>query len=180
MLATEKHAQEYATKHNISLNSLPFIKGWGHINAPMLFSEKRRLAKGSPFLLPHVNALFEQTLASAKRNSIKQIRGMEVHDCFNITEYMILDHSGLYPPGEAWKAIENGDIQINGALAINASGGLIGQGHPVGATGVRMLLDCAKQSCGLYEGHQLDNPGDMMTFNLGGSTTTCASFIVGR
>jgi acetyl-CoA C-acetyltransferase len=44
---------------------------------------------------------------------------------------------------------------------------------------VRMLLDCAKQTTGRYEGQQIANTGDMMTFNLGGSTTTCASFVVG-
>ena len=178
-LATADRAQEYAAQHGINIDSLPYIKGWGHINAPMQFSEKLRLAEGKPYLLPHVKMLFEQTFARANISNISQIRGMEVHDCFNITEYMILDHSGLYNPGEAWRAIENGETKVDGSLAINASGGLIGQGHPVGATGVRMLLDCAKQSCGMYEGQQIENHGDMMTVNLGGSTTTCASFIVG-
>ncbi len=179
LLANAEKAAEYAKQHGISLDSLPYIKGWGHINAPMRFAEKRRLAQGKEVLLPHVKALFEQTLKRAGLSSIEQISGLEVHDCFNITEYMILDHSGLYAPGEAWKAIENGETQIDGRLPINASGGLIGQGHPVGATGVRMLLDCAKQASDSYEGNQIKNVGDMMTFNLGGSTTTCASFIVG-
>lgn len=179
LLANADKAAEYAEQRGISLDSLPYIKGWGHINAPMRFAEKRRLAEGKEVLLPHVKALFEQTLSRAGLTSIEQISGLEVHDCFNITEYMILDHSGLYAPGEAWRAIENGETQINGRLPINASGGLIGQGHPVGATGVRMLLDCAKQASNNYDGNQIRNAGDMMTFNLGGSTTTCASFIVG-
>jgi acetyl-CoA C-acetyltransferase len=179
LLATSERAQAYANEHGISLDSIPYIKGWGHINAPMQFSEKRRLAQGKETLLPHVKTLFQQTLKRAGLAGIEQISGMEVHDCFNITEYMIVDHSGLYAPGEAWKAIENGDTQIDGKLPINASGGLIGQGHPVGASGVRMLLDCAQQSTHRYEGLQIANAGDMMTFNLGGSTTTCASFIVG-
>ncbi len=178
-LATAERAQIYADEHGIKLDDIPYIKGWGHINAPMQFREKRRLAEGKETLLPHVAMLFQQTLKRAGLQSIEQISGLEVHDCFNITEYMILDHSGLYAPGEAWKAIENGDTQINGRLPINASGGLIGQGHPVGATGVRMLLDCAKQTTHEYEGQQISNAGDMMTFNLGGSTTTCASFVVG-
>jgi acetyl-CoA C-acetyltransferase len=179
LLATAERAQTYADQHGISIDSLPYIKGWGHINAPMQFSEKRRLAEGKQTLLPHVEMLFKQTLKRASLNSIEQISGLEVHDCFNITEYMILDHSGLYAPGEAWKAIENGETLIGGKLPINASGGLIGQGHPVGATGVRMLLDCARQTTRSYEGQQIDAAGDMMTFNLGGSTTTCASFVVG-
>ena len=178
-LATAERAQKYAKEHGISIDNIPYIKGWGHINAPMQFSEKRRLAEGKATLLPHVEALFKQTLKRANLNSIEQVSGLEVHDCFNITEYMILDHSGLYEPGQAWKAIENGETQIGGKLPINASGGLIGQGHPVGATGVRMLLDCAKQTTHQYDGQQISDAGDMMTFNLGGSTTTCASFVVG-
>jgi len=178
-LASEERAKRYAKQQAIAYESLPYIKGWGHINAPMRFKEKRRLAQGQSTLLPHVAALFEQTLARAGLHGIEQISGLEVHDCFNITEYMILDHSGLYPPGEAWRAIENGDTQLNGKLPINASGGLIGLGHPVGATGVRMLLDCAKQVAHCHAGQQIADAKDMMTFNLGGSATTCASFIVG-
>jgi acetyl-CoA C-acetyltransferase len=178
-LATAERAHAYAKAHSIDIDSIPYIKGWGHINAPMQFSEKRKLAQGKSALLPHVDMLFQQTLKRAGLQSIEQISGMEVHDCFNITEYMILDHSGLCAPGEAWKAIEAGATQIDGKLPINASGGLIGQGHPVGATGVRMLLDCAKQTSHRHEGLQIPDAGDMMTFNVGGSTTTCASFVVG-
>jgi len=69
--------------------------------------------------------------------------------------------------------------QADGKLPINASAGLIGQSHPVGATSIHMLLDCAKQMPHRYEGLQVTDAGDMMTFNLGGSTTTCASFVVG-
>jgi acetyl-CoA C-acetyltransferase len=179
ILATAERAKEYATHHGISLSSIPKIKGWGHINAPMQFSEKRRLAQGQPHLLPHVARLFNQTMSRAGLNNISQISGMEVHDCFNITEYMILDHSGLYEPGNAWRAIENGDTQLGGKLPINLSGGLIGLGHPVGATGVRMLVDCFKQIQGQHTGLQIEDPENMMSFNLGGSTTSCASFIVG-
>lgn len=179
-LANQDRALKYAKSRNIPLDSIPRIKGWGHINAPMLFQEKRRLAEGKKNLLPHVNQLFKQTLSRAGLDNIRQISGLEVHDCFNITEYMILDHSGLYAPGEAWKAIENSETQIGGRLPINASGGLIGLGHPVGATGVRMLLDCAKQVAGNHPGLQISEVENMMTINIGGSTTTCASFIVGK
>ena len=63
--------------------------------------------------------------------------------------------------------------------AFNPSGGLIGLGHPVGATGVRMVLDCARQVTGRAGGYQLQKAENMITFNVGGSTTTCASFVVG-
>jgi acetyl-CoA C-acetyltransferase len=96
-----------------------------------------------------------------------------------MTEYMLIDHLGLTAPGESWKAIENGSIEFSGALPINPSGGLIGLGHPVGATGVRMMLDAFKQVMGQCENYQIENAKNVGLFNLGGSATTCASFIVG-
>ena len=92
---------------------------------------------------------------------------------------MAIDHSGLTAPGESYKAIEEGRIVHDGSFPINASGGLIGLGHPVGATGVRMLLDCARQVSGRAGGCQIASAENMITFNVGGSTTTCASFVVG-
>jgi acetyl-CoA C-acetyltransferase len=96
-----------------------------------------------------------------------------------MTEYMAIDHAGLTAPGESWKAIEEGRIAKDGSFPINSSGGLIGLGHPVGATGVRMVLDCARQVTGRAGPYQLSKAENMITFNMGGSTTTCASFVVG-
>ena len=104
---------------------------------------------------------------------------MEVHDCFTITEYMALDHLGLTPPGQGWQAIEDGRIERTGALPVNPSGGLIGGGHPVGATGVRMVLDASRQVTGRAGACQVDGAHTFATLNLGGSATTVASFIVG-
>jgi len=149
------------------------------VNAPLLFEEKLRLSQNQDVIFPHVRELFRQTLSRAGMADISAIDGMEVHDCFNITEYMVLDHCGLYLPGEAWKGIEAGDIAPGGRLPINMSGGLIGGGHPVGATGVRMALDSYKQVTVNAGGYQIEAARNVMTFNLGGSTTTCASLIVG-
>ena len=118
-------------------------------------------------------------LARAGFTSITDLDGLETHDCFSITEYMAIDHIGLTAPGESWKAIEEGRIGMDGDFPINPSGGLLGLGHPVGATGVRMLLDCAKQVTGQAGDYQIAGAKNMATFNLGGSTTTCVSFIVG-
>ncbi len=185
-LATQERAEQYAKDNNISINDIPYIKGWGHINAPMLMKQKLTLSEPNGFVFPHVNQLFKQTLKRANLNGFDNIGGLEVHDCFNITEYMILDHTGLYKPGEVWQGIESGMFNKDGALPVNASGGLIGLGHPVGATGVRMLLDGYKQVTQTAGDHQIqgtDKDGavnNMMTFNLGGSATTCASFIIGK
>jgi len=179
-LASESKARDYAKKRGLNFADIPYIKGWGHVNAPMALQEKLRISAAENYIFPHVRQLFEQTFERAGMSSVHDIDGMEVHDCFNITEYMVLDHSGLYAPGEAWKAIESGELELGGKLPINMSGGLIGLGHPVGATGVRMALDCFKQSTASAGSYQIDGANNMMTFNLGGSATTCASLIIGR
>ncbi len=179
-LAGEKRAQAYARKRRMKLKDIPYIKGWGHINAPMLLKEKLVLSEGQDYIFPHIHKLFEQTLQRANMENLQNINGLEVHDCFNITEYMILDHSGLRPPGEIWQAIEEGHTQAGGMLPVNMSGGLIGLGHPVGATGIRMALDCYKQVTYKAGDYQIGGARNMMTFNLGGSATTCASLIIGR
>lgn len=178
-LAREELATKYAKARGIALESIPYIKGWGHVNAPMQFKEKLRLSEGQPYLFPHITQLFQQALKRAGLKDIQAIDGLEVHDCFNITEYMVLDHCGIEVPGEAWKAIEAGVTAPGGTLPINMSGGLIGLGHPVGATGVRMILDCYKQVSNQAGDYQIPEAKNMMTFNLGGSATTCASLIVG-
>ncbi len=94
------------------------------------------------------------------------------------TEYMTIDHLGITAPGESWKAIEEGVIAPGGRLPVNPSGGLIGLGHPVGATGVRMLLDAWKQVAGEAGAYQVDGARNVATLNIGGSATTTVSFVV--
>ena len=94
------------------------------------------------------------------------------------SEYLAIDHIGLTGPGESWKAIENGEIEIGGRMPINPSGGLIGGGHPVGASGVRMLLDAAKQVSQTAGDYQVDGADRFGTLNFGGSTATTVSFVV--
>ena len=97
-----------------------------------------------------------------------------------MTEYMTVDHLGITAPGESWKAVEEGAIRRNGRIPINPSGGLIGLGHPVGATGVRMMLDAHKQVTGTAGGYQIEGAARAGTLNIGGSTTTTICTIVGR
>ena len=96
-----------------------------------------------------------------------------------MTEYMAIDHLGITAPGKSWKAVEDGAIAIGGKLPINPSGGLIGLGHPVGATGVRMALDAAKQTSGQAGDYQVDGARTCQTLNIGGSATTTVSLVIG-
>ena len=92
---------------------------------------------------------------------------------------MIIDHFGITPPGESWRAIEDGTIKLGGKLPVNPSGGLIGLGHPVGATGIRMALDSARQVTGDAGDYQVEGAQNFATFNVGGSATTSVSFVIG-
>ena len=179
ILAGERTAREHAARLGLKLADVPRIKGWGHHSAPILLETKLQLSRDQPLLFPHAKATLDDAWQRAGFSAITDLDGLETHDCFTVTEYMAIDHAGLTAPGESWKAIEEGRITAEGDFPINPSGGLIGLGHPVGATGVRMLLDCAKQVGGRAGDYQLDKAENMITFNVGGSTTTCASFVVG-
>lgn len=93
---------------------------------------------------------------------------------------MAISSFGLTNPGEEYKAIESNMIAFNGEKPINPSGGLIGCGHPVGASGVRMFLDLYKQVAGKAEGYQLNKADNGMMLNIGGSATTNYVFILGK
>ncbi len=93
---------------------------------------------------------------------------------------MAIDHFGITKPGESWKAIEEGAIEIGGRIPINPSGGLIGAGHPVGATGVRQMLDAYRQVTGQAGDYTVEGAKKFATLNIGGSGTTSCSFVVGK
>jgi len=92
---------------------------------------------------------------------------------------MAIDHFGITEPGGSWKALESEIIDFKGKLPVNPSGGLIGAGHPVGATGVRQLLDAHQQVTGSAGAYQVEGARRAATLNLGGSGTTSACFVVG-
>ena len=178
-LASRVVAENYAAQRGIALDSIPRIKGWGHSTAPLLYSTKVSGSRGQPYVFPTVRKAMMDALGRAGMNDIYQCDGVEVHDCFSITEYMAIDHFGITPPGESWRAVEDGTIALSGKLPVNPSGGLIGLGHPVGATGVRMMLDSWRQVTGNAGDYQVEGAKNFATFNVGGSATTSVSFVVG-
>ena len=154
------------------------IEGWGHRTVGLGLRQKLDRDDANPYVLPHVRAAVTDAFGRAGLN-LEGLDGFEVHDCFTPSEYLAIDHIGLTGPGESWKAIENGDIEIGGRLPINPGGGLIGGGHPVGASGIRMLLDAAKQVSGSAGEYQVEGARRFGTLNFGGSTATTVSFVVG-
>jgi len=178
VLASAERAADYARRRGVALESLPRIKGWGHRNAPISYARKIAASADEAYVFPQVKRAIDEARDRAGV-SLDQIDAVETHDCFSMTEYMAIDHLGLTAPGEAWKAIEAGDIEIGGRLPINPSGGLIGCGHPVGATGVRMALDAFRQTTGTAGAYQVEGASTVQTLNIGGSTTTTVSLVIG-
>jgi acetyl-CoA C-acetyltransferase len=179
-LASAERAREYARHTGLDFERLPYIRGWGHRTAPITYQAKIETSQAQPLFFPHIRATVQDAFKRAELTEAAQLDGIEVHDCFTCTEYLAIDHFGLTPAGESWRAIESGSIEFGGKLPINASGGLIGGGHPVGATGVRMLLDSYKQVSGNAGDYQIEGARTVATLNIGGSLTTVVSFVVGR
>ena len=178
-LASDERANEYAKSRNIDIDEIPYIKGWGHKTGPISYQEKMEFSKNKDYIFPHVKETIEDAFRRANFSGVDDLDGIETHDCFTSTEYMAIDHFGITKAGESWKAIEQGEIEIGGRIPINPSGGLIGLGHPVGATGVRMLLDTYKQCFDIAGDYQVEGANNFATLNIGGSATTVVSFIVG-
>jgi acetyl-CoA C-acetyltransferase len=153
------------------------VEGWGHRTVGLGMKQKLEHSADDPYVMPHVRRAVLDAFTRA-RVTLDDLDGIEVHDCFTPSEYLAIDHIGLTGPGESWKAIENGEVEPGGRLPINPSGGLIGGGHPVGASGLRMLLDAAKQVSGTAGEYQVDGAKTFGTLNFGGSTATTVSFVV--
>ncbi len=177
-LANAQKAADYAKRRGGALEQLPKIEGWGHRTAHIALEPKLEASADADYVFPHVRQAVQDAVGRAGFESANDLDGVEIHDCFTTTEYMAIDHLGLTAPGESWKAIEEGVIRRDGATPINPSGGLIGLGHPVGATGVRMMLDCAKQVSGKAGDYQIEGAKKFGMLNIGGSATTIASFVV--
>jgi len=176
-LASPARAAEYARQHGVPLESLPRVTGWGHRSAPISYTRKVQASVNDPYVFPQVKRASDDARMRAGV-SLDQIDVVELHDCFTTTEYMAIEHLGIAAPGEAWKAIEDGSIEAGGRIPVNPSGGLIGCGHPVGATGVRMALDAFKQVTGTAGEYQVDGATAVQTLNIGGSTTTTVSLVI--
>ncbi len=173
VLCSEKYIREK------NLAGKPVVKGYGHRTAPMLFDRKIADNADSAYLLPWTR----QACVDAYRRAgltVDDIDCFETHDCFTSSEYAAISAFGITEPGKEYEAVENGVIAFDGAKPVNPSGGLIGCGHPVGASGARMFIDLYKQVSGKAGGYQVEGAKNAMMLNIGGSATTNYVFIVGK
>src|SRR5213079_2718720 len=120
----------------------------------------------------------------------RDMQGAEVHDCFSITEIVAYEILGLAEPGKGVELVKSGattlpQVRLEKSKApfqipVNAGGGLIGDGHPVGATGVRQVFEAYQQLSEKAGARQIENARRFLTFNMGGSLTTSVAMVWGR
>jgi acetyl-CoA C-acetyltransferase len=172
VLCSEKYLKEKGLKDKA------VVKGYGHRTAPLLFDKKIADNADSAYVLPWTR----QACLDAYRRAgltVDDIDVFETHDCFTSSEFVALSCFGICEPGKECEAVESGVIAFDGAKPVNPSGGLIGCGHPVGASGARMFVDLYKQVTGKAGGYQIPGAKNGMMLNIGGSATTNYVFIVG-
>jgi acetyl-CoA C-acetyltransferase len=118
----------------------------------------------------------ETTLRAATRayqeagikNPREEINLIEVHDCFSITELVTYEDLLISPRGRAREDVESGFYDLDGKIPCQSDGGLKCFGHPIGASGLRMIYEVYKQLQGKAGVRQIRNPGLGLTHNLGG------------
>lgn len=119
---------------------------------------------------------FPETVRSAQaayaeagiKNPRKEITHAELHDCFSSTELLTYEDLGFSPYGHAIEDVEAGRFTLKGEQPINTDGGLKSFGHPLSASGLRMLYELYKQLQGKAGPRQIKNPRLGLAHNLGG------------
>lgn len=124
--------------------------------------------------------------------SPREIDAADVHDCFSISEIVASEIVGFAEAGAGTRLLESGATMLPAVRAelgiaaparsvpINPGGGLIGDGHPVGATGVRQVVEAYQHLTRRAGARQVDAARHYLTFNMGGSVTTCVTIIWGH
>lgn len=107
----------------------------------------------------------------------RQISMAEVHDCFTPTELVIYEDLCFSERGRAWEDALNGVFDLDGELPVNPDGGLKSFGHPIGASGLRMLYEMDLQLRGQAGPRQIKDPKLGLTHNMGGFPWECVASV---
>ncbi|MET1125031.1 MAG: beta-ketoacyl synthase N-terminal-like domain-containing protein [Archaeoglobaceae archaeon] len=154
------------------INDPIYVLGTGQASAGSLFRQKEAIVKAIPRRKSAEMAFKEAGITP------KDVDFVELHDCFTIAEIIALEAMGFFKDGEAWKATMEGVTALDGDLPVNPDGGLIGKGHPVGATGVSQIYTVVKQLRGEADCNQLKDVEIGMTDTLGGDFGTLVNVIL--
>ena len=144
---------------------------------------------GRPFMDPGFDYLgFQATQGAASQaykmagitNPVSEIDVAEVHDCFTWTEISNYEDLGFVPKGEGAKLIEEGRTSLEGDIPVNPSGGLKSFGHPIGASGVRMIYEIVTQLRGQAGQRQVRDARQGLVHNVGGPGAVSCVAILGQ
>jgi acetyl-CoA C-acetyltransferase len=144
---------------------------------------------GRPWFMPgHHFTGFDVTTAAAQeaykmasiKDPLKEIDLAEVHDCFTWTEITNYEDLGFCKKGEGANFIGEGRSSLEGDMPVNASGGLKSSGHPIGASGVRMIYEVTTHLRGQAGGRQVPNAKLGLAHNLGGLGAVACVVVLGQ
>lgn len=113
------------------------------------------------------------------RNPLEELDCVEVHDCFANVELLTYADLGLCAPDQQAHLLREGVTALGGKCPVNTSGGLLSCGHPVGATGLRMMYEITRQLQGRAGERQVPNPRLGLLHNIGGPGAVAAVTILG-
>lgn len=152
-----------------------FLKGMGFVAG----SGAGLTASGYDFTtFPEVVAAAADAYRQAGVTSPRrEIAVAEVHDCFTPTELVLMEDLGFSDRGAGWQDVIGGVFDVGGEVAVNVDGGLKSFGHPVGATGLRMLFECFTQLRGDAGERQVPDARLAVAQNLGGQPGSCVAFV---
>lgn len=180
VLASERFARAWAERTGTELSSEAVIAGFGHRTSTLLLADKLAQSEGGEHMFPHLAGAVRDAYDRAGIAGVEDLDVAEIHDCFTINGLVTIEHMGLADPGKGGQAVLAGDIARDGKLPVNPGGGLLANGHPVGATGVRMVLDAARQVTGRAGDQQIPGAATALTVNVGGSFTTAVATVLTR
>ena len=142
---------------------------------------------GRPYYDPTFDYLgFRSTQVAARQAyemagvTAQDIDFAEVHDCFTWTEISDTEDLGFCRKGEGGPLAAEGRTALNGDIPINPSGGLKSFGHPIGASGVRMIYECVDQLRGRGGEHQVKDPDVGLAHNVGGPGSVACVIVLGN
>ena len=174
--------------NRLSARKAPRLLGWGHTTDYLPLEKK----DAPEFSVGRQAAQRAYAMAGLQP---RDIQCAEVHDCFSISELVAYEILGFAESGQGPALLDSGltalpsirsalgnlrTLQGRAPLPVNVGGGLMGDGHPVGATGVRQVVEAYRQLTANAGPRQVDGVSRFLTFNMGGSVTTSVVMIWGR
>jgi acetyl-CoA C-acetyltransferase len=163
----ERHQREYAVIEAISQATMSgYYNGfYGDLHDYLGFAATRNAARSA-------------YAAAGIQSPREQLDVVECHDCFTVTELLNYEDLGLCDRGEGGRLLRSGATSAGGDIPVNLSGGLQACGHPVGATGVRMIKEIADQVTGRAGPRQVDGARRGLAHTLGGpGVASCVAVI---